>query len=101
MKERIEELKMEFDRVINDANSMEMIDELRVAFLGKKGKVTDLLQGLRDVPSESRREMGIAINNFKEYVESVLQNKIQEVKALELQREINSAEKIDITIPST
>lgn len=101
MKERIEELKMEFDRVINDANSMEMIDELRVAFLGKKGKVTDLLQGLRDVPSESRREMGIAINNFKEYVESVLQNKIQEAKALELQREINSAEKIDITIPST
>ena len=101
MKERIEELKMEFDRVINDANSMEMIDELRVAFLGKKGKVTDLLQGLRDVPSESRREMGIAINNFKEYVESVLQSKIQEAKALELQREINSAEKIDITIPST
>lgn len=100
MKERIEELKMEFDKVINDANSMEMIDELRVAFLGKKGKVTDLLQGLRDVPSESRREMGIAINNFKEYVESVLQSKIQEAKALELQREINNAEKIDITIPS-
>ena len=99
MKERIEELKMEFDKAIHEAISMEKIEELRVNFLGKKGKVTELLQGLKDVASELRRDMGIAINNLKEYVDSVLQSKIQEAKALELQREINNAEKIDITIP--
>ena len=88
MKQKIEELKMEFDKVVNEANSMERIDELRVTFLGKKGKVTELLQGLKDVASEMRRDMGIAINNLKEYVEGLLQNKIQEAKALELQREI-------------
>ena len=100
MKERIEQLKMEFDRVIQEHNSMEEIDELRIAYLGKKGKVTELMQGLKDVPATERRDMGIAINNFKQYVEGLIEDKVKQAKELELQREINNAEKIDITIPS-
>ena len=100
MKEKIEQLKMEFDRVIHEHNSMEEIDELRVAYLGKKGKVTELMQGLKDVAATERRDMGIAINNFKQYVEGLIENKVKEAKELELQKEINNAERIDITIPS-
>ena len=100
MKERIEQLKMEFDRVIQEHSSIEEIDELRVEYLGKKGKVTELMQGLKEVPATERRDMGIAINNFKQYVESLIEDKVKQAKELELQREINNAEKIDITIPS-
>ena len=100
MKEKIEQLKMEFDRVIHEHNSMEEIDELRVAYLGKKGKVTELMQGLKDVAATERRDMGIAINNFKQYFEGLIENKVKEAKELELQKEINNAERIDITIPS-
>ncbi|HAJ77622.1 MAG TPA: phenylalanine--tRNA ligase subunit alpha [Clostridiales bacterium] len=100
MKEKIEQLKMEFDKVIKEHNSMEKIDELRVAYLGKKGKITELMQGLKDVIAEQRRDVGIAINNFKQYVEGLIENKVKEAKELELQKEINNAERIDITIPS-
>ena len=100
MKERIEQLKIEFDRVCAEENSIEKIDELRVAYLGKKGKVTELLQGLRDVASEERRDMGIAINNLKQYVEEVIEKKVKEAEELELQKQISSAERFDITIPT-
>ena len=99
MEDKIKEIKMEFDKRVIEANSMEQIEALRVEFLGKKGKVTDLMQGLRDVPAENRRDVGIAINNLKQYVEGLLEGKIIEAKKMELEREINSTERIDITLP--
>ena len=99
MKEKIKNLKIEFDNLLISAN--QKLEELKVAFLGKKGKVTELMQGLRDVPQEERRDAGISINNFKEYVEEKLAEREKKQKEIELEREINSAERIDITIPST
>ena len=100
MREKINQLKMEFDKEILQLDSMECIEELRVLYLGKKGKITELMQGLRDIPAEERRDAGIFINNFKQYVEGLLEGKIKEIKQQELEREINNAEKIDITVPS-
>ena len=100
MREEITELKMQFDKEVLEVKTMEEIDALRVAYLGKKGRVQDLMQGLKNALPEERRDLGIAINNFKEYVEGLLEGKIKEAKEAELQREINSAERIDITIPS-
>ena len=98
MKERIKNLKIEFDNLVQNTN--EKIDDLKVAFLGKKGKITELLQGLKNVPNEEKREAGISINNFKEYVENKIDELEKIYKQKELEKEINSAEKIDITVPS-
>ena len=78
---------------------MDKIEEMRVSFLGKKGKITELMQGLKDVMAEKRREVGIAINNLKDHIEGLIEGKIKQAKELELQKEINSAERIDITLP--
>ncbi len=98
MKEKIKNLKIEFDNLVQNTN--EKIDDLKVAFLGKKGKITELLQGLKNVPNEEKREAGISINNFKEYVENKIDELEKIYKQKELEKEINSAEKIDITVPS-
>ena len=98
MKEKIDQLKMEFDKLVLDVNSMEQIEELKVTYLGKKGKVTELMQELKNIPGDQRRDAGIAINNLKQYVEGVLEGKTEEAKELELQREINNAERYDITV---
>ena len=99
MEDKINQIKMEFEKQIVEANSMEKIEEMRVSFLGKKGKITELMQGLKDVMAEKRREVGIAINNLKQYIEGLIEGKIKEAKEIELQKEINSAERIDITLP--
>ena len=98
MKEIINNLKIQFDNMIQDAN--QKLEDMKLMFLGKKGKVAELMQGLRDISAENRREVGISINNFKEYVENKIAEREQIQKELELQKEINSAERIDITLPS-
>lgn len=98
MKEIINNLKIQFDNMLQDAN--QKVEDLKVSFLGKKGKITELMQGLRDIPAESRREVGISINNFKEYVENAISEHEKRQQEAELQKEINSAERIDITLPS-
>ena len=98
MKEIIDKLKIEFDNLLQNAG--EKFEELKVSFLGKKGKVTELMQELRNIPGEQRRDAGIAINNFKQYVEGKIEEHEKKVEALKLEREINNAERIDITIPS-
>ena len=99
MKEIIDKLKIEFDNLLQDAG--EKFEELKVSFLGKKGKITELMQELRNIPGEQRRDAGIAINNFKQYVEGRLEDHAKKIEALKLEREINSAERIDITVPTT
>lgn len=101
MEEKINALKLEFDANMQNTESLDQIEMIRVEYLGKKGKVTELLQGLKDVRAEERKNCGIAINNFKQYVESMLQKKTTDANALELQRQINNAERIDITLPCT
>ena len=58
-----------------------MLNNIKVEYLGKKGKITEALQGLKDVPSDQRREYGIAINEFKQEVTA----KLQETEAMRLQ----------------
>ena len=87
MEDKINQIKMEFEKQIVEANSMEKIEEMRVSFLGKKGKITELMQGLKDVMAEKRREVGIAINNLKQYIEGLIEGKIKEAKEIELQKD--------------
>ena len=97
MKNLINNLKIEFDNLIHDAS--QKLEDVRLAFLGKKGKVAELMQNLKNIPGEERRDAGIAINNFKQYVENAMLEREKKQKELELQQEINSAERIDITLP--
>ena len=99
MEERIDQIKIEFDNLIKEVNTLQQIDVLRVAFVGKKGKVTELLQCMRDIPAEMRKDFGTKVNMLKDYVNLALNQKETEAKQYELQREINSAERIDITLP--
>jgi len=99
MEEKIDQIKIEFDNLLKDAISLQEIDALKVAFVGKKGKVTELLQGMRDIPAEQRKDFGTKVNMLKDYVNLCLSQKEKEAKEIELQKEINSAERIDITLP--
>ena len=46
------------------------VDDLRVAFLGKKGRVTTLSEELRNVPKEKRPEAGKAVNTLRQFIEA-------------------------------
>ena len=100
MEQKIYELKQQFIEELSSVLSNADLDNVRVAFLGKKGKITELLQGLRDLPGELRKEAGQSINTFKQYVETAIEQKQELLQKIEMQNRINNAEQIDITVPN-
>lgn len=100
MEEKILLLKQQFNEMLSNVKENSELENLRILFLGKKGEITELMQGLRDLPAEDRKQAGQTINNFKQYVESLLEQRLSELKQLELLERINKAERIDITVPS-
>lgn len=100
MKERIEGLRESFEQELKAAGSSEAVEKLRVAYLGKKGSVTELLKGLKDVGAEQKKELGQHVNLLKRGVEQRLSERIEEIRAAEEQREIERAERYDVTLPA-
>lgn len=99
MKERIELLKAEFEKEIEAVKSSEAAEKLRIAYLGKKGRVTKLLKGMKDVSGEQKKEMGLHINQLKKYAEESISVRLKKIKDEEIARMVDAAEKYDVTIP--
>ena len=92
MTEKTAALKKDFEMQIAAAKTTAELEALRVSFLGKKGFVTSLMQGLKDIPNEKKREAGQAINTLKQFIEGELDNKKEDLAKLEWQQKIDCAE---------
>lgn len=100
MDDKIIQVSQEYQERASQIESIEQLEQAKIEFLGKKGKITELLQGLRTVASDLRREMGAKINELKQKVEQDFADKLADIKAKELQKEIENAEVYDITMPT-
>lgn len=98
MEEQLKVLEQECSLKIYEATSLQELQEVRVAYLGKKGAVTSLLKGLGKLSPEERPKVGAMVNELRNVLEEKLGEKQAafEVKALE--DKLNK-EKIDITLP--
>ena len=97
MEEKINEIKQEFLQELDSINSLEQLESIRVRYTGKSGKITMLMQELRNVPNEMKKEMGQKLNALKQFAENSLQENLQKLKEAELEKQILNSKKIDIT----
>lgn len=99
MKERLQKIKEEAIRQMQEATSLDKLNDIRVAYLGKKGELTSVLKGMKDVPAEERPMVGQFVNDARVAIEGKLEEikKDMEKKALELRLQ---AETIDVTLPA-
>ena len=58
MESKINSLKAKFEEELEKIESVADLEGVRVAYLGKKGSVTDLLKGMKDLSNEERKELG-------------------------------------------
>ena len=72
MKERIEEIRRETAAGIENATDLKALEALRVAALGRKGKLTEILRGLAQASPEERKEIGRLANELKEEMAAAL-----------------------------
>ena len=99
MKEQIDALRQQFLGELEAAQNSETVEKLRVAYLGKKGSVTELLKGLKSVAGDQKKEMGQLINQLKRQVEEGISQQMGKIHAAEEERLIASAEQYDVTLP--
>jgi phenylalanyl-tRNA synthetase alpha chain len=85
-------------REVQEAEDPGRLEELRRSYLGRKGKITVILQGIRDLPPERRREVGRVGNILKDLVEEALRSKEEELVRTG-EEEALRGEWLDITLP--
>ena len=98
MKEKLQGILQTAKEQLAAAKDSRALDEARVKFLGKKGELTALLKGMKDVAAEERPVVGQLINDVRAEIETIIekQKKLIEQAALEKKLE---AETIDVTLP--
>ncbi len=99
MKEKILKLKEEFEEFCKNVKSLADVENLRLEFLGKKGKITNLMADFRLVPNDQKKEIGMLINQLKTNVEETSKNLKERVEALALEEELKNDKRIDYTLP--
>lgn len=97
-----EKLKAIVDKALSQINAseeMEKLNEIRVAFLGKKGELTSVLKSMKDVAPEDRPKIGQMVNEAREQLESMLEEK-KTAFAKKIREEQIKMETIDVTLPA-
>ena len=62
MDEKIIKLQDELIEKLNSVNELTELDAIRVAYLGKKGSITALLKGMKDLSVEEKKVFGADVN---------------------------------------
>jgi len=83
---------------ISSASTLEALEQIRVAALGRSGEVTGLLKGLGSLPPEERKTRGAAVNRLKEQIEAALGGAKSRLERAALDARLKD-ERIDVTLP--
>ena len=100
MKEKLEEISKKAKERIDNVKDMQSLNDLRVKVLGKKGELTEILRGMKDLTAEERPVIGNLVNKVKSDIEASIEKAEKILKQKELERKLEE-EKIDITLPSS
>ena len=99
MKDKLQAIREEALKQIRESNRLDKLNEVRVSFLGKKGELTAVLKGMKNVDPKERPFVGQMVNETREAIEEFLEEtkKKLEEKARE---EKMKQEVIDVTLPA-
>lgn len=99
MDNKILELKEKFVSELEKIDNFADIENIRVSYLGKKGSVTDLLKGMKELSNDERKVFGQKVNELKGLVNQKITEKTQELKEKEIQKEIELMPEFDLSMP--
>lgn len=99
MEEQIKQLEARAAQQLREVGSLGQLEELRRALLGKKGELTALLRGMGGVAAEERPRMGQLVNDAKERIETLL-NERGTILTRAARDAALASETIDVTLPA-
>ena len=99
MKEQIEQIKVTSIEEVKNAKDLRELNDLKVKYLGKKGELTSVLRGMKDLSPEERPVIGELVNKVRDELNELFESKEKELEQAELSKKLEE-EKIDVTLPS-
>ncbi|WP_026510318.1 MULTISPECIES: phenylalanine--tRNA ligase subunit alpha [unclassified Butyrivibrio] len=99
MKEQLDKIRESALKQIGDTEGLDMLNDIRVNFLGKKGELTGILKSMKDVAPEDRPKVGQMVNEVREEIEKSLENTKKRLEAAVREAKLAS-ETIDVTLPA-
>ena len=100
MKEKLAHIKENAKERIAQLSDMQSLNDLRVKYLGKKGELTEILRGMKDLSAEERPVIGNLVNSVRDEIEKTIKEAEEKIKSAELEKQLEK-ERIDVTLPST
>ena len=90
MKEKLQKIREHAMAEIENSDGLAKLNDVRVAVLGKKGELTAVLKGMKDVAPEDRPKVGQWVNETREAIEAKLEETKAKIGALEyIQKELS------------
>ena len=99
MKEKLEAIVKKAMTSMNTANSLDALNEVRVDVLGKKGQLTAVLKGMKDVAPEERPKVGQMVNDARSSIEKTLEEVKEKLERVHMEQKL-AREVIDVTLPA-
>ena len=94
----LDDLKAEANAAIESAEDSAALEKLRVEWLGKKGRVTDLLKSLGQLDADERPKVGAEINAVKQFLNEQIGERKETLQQAAIAAQL-AAESIDVTLP--
>jgi phenylalanyl-tRNA synthetase alpha chain len=98
LENRLLKLKQEATNAIATVDSLASLENVRVAYFGKKGQLSEVLGGMGKLSGSDRPRIGALANEIKTEIQTLLDNRRQEFQQADIQAKLAS-ETIDVTMP--
>ena len=98
MQNKIDEIKKNAIKAIEEACGVDNLNEVKVSYLGKKGELSKLLKGMKNVAPEDRPKIGQMVNEARAMIDEQMSKKRAEIQK-KIREEKMSREVIDVTLP--
>lgn len=98
MKEVLQTLQQEAEEKVAAAHNLADLQQVKVAYLGKKGPITEVLRGMGKLPQEERPVIGELANKVRQAIAEAIDQKKADLEAAELDKKLET-EQIDVTLP--
>lgn len=98
LKDKLEQLKENSLAEIKSASDTKKVNDIRVHVLGKKGPITEVLRGMRDLPADERPKVGSFANKVRDEISEAITQRRDELEIAKTAAKLEQ-EKIDVTLP--
>lgn len=100
LKEQLQKIKSEVENLLNTAETTDVLENIRVSYLGKKGALTGILRQMGGLSAEERPVVGQLANEIRQTLEQEIAERKAQLEQKLLAKKLES-ETIDVTMPGT